>query len=114
MGAMALFVITCRATGRKVSTGIRINGSTWNRGDEFYAYTHCPACKSYHEWSDKDVTLNDEAEPPDFVAVSSTGSITAKSHSSSASGRHRLSLPSGFAGKDDQSSFYRKRSIVNV
>ena len=68
---MALFVITCRATGRKVSTGIRINGSTWNSGAEFCAFTRCPACDSYHKWCTKDVTLGDEAEVAHLIAVAS-------------------------------------------
>jgi hypothetical protein len=67
--AMALFMIVCHVTGRRVSTGIRINGSTWNRGAEFHAYTRCPACDSYHDWCSKDVILGDEAEAADFVAA---------------------------------------------
>jgi len=68
---MALFMIVCRATGRRVSTGIRISGSTWNSGAEFYAYTRCPACESYHQWCSKDVILGDEAEAANFVAATS-------------------------------------------
>jgi hypothetical protein len=68
---MALFMVTCRATGRKVSTGVRINGSAWNSDAEFYAFTHCPACEGYHEWCANDVILSDEGENADFVTVSS-------------------------------------------
>ena len=71
---MALFMVTCRVTGRKVSTGIRINGSTWNSGAEFCAFTRCPACDSYHKWCAKDVTLGDEAEVPHLIAVASKDS----------------------------------------
>jgi hypothetical protein len=78
---MALFMIVCRATGRRVSTGIRISGSTWNSGAEFYAYTRCPACESYHQWCSKDVILGDEAEAANFVAATSKDQRLSARHS---------------------------------
>jgi hypothetical protein len=66
---MALILMECSATGRKVSTGMRIKGSTWNRDAEFYAYSRCPACNGYHAWSAKDATLvDDEIEVPEIAA----------------------------------------------
>jgi hypothetical protein len=65
---MTLIMMDCPTTGRKVSTGMRINGSTWNRDAEFCAYSRCPACGGYHAWSAKDATLVDEIEVPRIAA----------------------------------------------
>ena len=109
---MALFMIICRATGRKVSTGMRLSGSTWNSGAEFYAYTRCPAYESYHEWSAENVS--DEVEVTDFGAVASKSQHF---HEIGGVVRFRgndLWKTSGFAGAHDRSSIHSKRSLVNV
>jgi len=54
---MALVMIACPNTGREVSTGVSIPGSTWNSESKFYAITSCPLCRTDHEWCAEDVTL---------------------------------------------------------
>jgi hypothetical protein len=66
---MAVLMITCPVASRKVSTGIRMNGRNWNSGPKFYAYTRCPACGGYPEWSAKDVTLDAQVESPELTAI---------------------------------------------
>jgi hypothetical protein len=61
-GVVFAVTITCPATGNKVSTGIRIRGSSWNSDPAFQGYIRCPACGADHEWSTSDVTLSDDIE----------------------------------------------------
>jgi hypothetical protein len=111
---MALFMITCSTTGRKVSTGIRINGSTWNSGAEFYAYTRCPPCESYHEWCANDVTLGDEAKAADFVAASSKDQRSLEITGSFGSGGHDPWKPAALVANMTDPSVLRERSLINV
>ncbi|MGC1575354.1 MAG: hypothetical protein WA813_04390 [Beijerinckiaceae bacterium] len=61
---MIVFMMYCPELSRKVSTGIRIEGTTWNSTPELIAVTRCPVCGKDHDWSAKDFTLNDEIDAP--------------------------------------------------
>ena len=111
---MALFMIVCRATGRKVSTGIRINGSTWNSSAEFYAYTRCPACDGYHEWRANDVIQADEAAAADFVAATSKDQRSLEIAGSLGSGERDPWKPATLLAKMTDPGLLRNRSLVNV
>ena len=53
----------------RVSTGIRVGGSTWNSEAEFYAYTHCLACGNVHRRCAEDATLCDEVDAARSKAI---------------------------------------------
>ena len=66
---MIVFMMYCPELSRKVSTGIRIEGTTWNSAPELVAFTCCPVCGKDHEWSAKDFTLSDEVDTPHVLPL---------------------------------------------
>ena len=99
---MALFMITCCARAATLDPGIRINGLTWNSGAEFYAYSCCLACQSYHEWCARDVTLGDEAEATDRSSYFDELKLP-RNHRAVRFRITRRMETSGFASEDDRS-----------
>lgn len=47
---MGVLMIKCPATGRAISTGIRVQPESFNCTPVFFSQTFCPACRTEHEW----------------------------------------------------------------
>jgi hypothetical protein len=47
---MGTLMIKCPKTGHEISTGIRMDRSTFHKMPVFFARTLCPICRTQHEW----------------------------------------------------------------
>jgi hypothetical protein len=47
---MGTLMIKCPNTGSAISTGIKMNRSTFNNMPVFFGRTQCPICQTQHEW----------------------------------------------------------------
>jgi len=58
---MGIVMIRCPATGRDISTGIKVDRPRFECSPVFFAQTHCPFCRVDHQWFAKDAWVEDSA-----------------------------------------------------
>jgi hypothetical protein len=51
---MGIVMINCPKTGRAISTGLKIDASTFSCVPVFFSRTFCPRCLTQHEWFARD------------------------------------------------------------
>jgi hypothetical protein len=56
---MGIVMIRCPATGREISTGIKIDRSRFECTPVFFARTYCPLCRAEHQWFAKDAWVRE-------------------------------------------------------
>ena len=56
---MGIVMIRCPKTRRAISTGIQADRQTFNATPVFFSRTHCPLCRTTHEWFAKDAWVCD-------------------------------------------------------
>jgi hypothetical protein len=59
-GTMGIVMIRCPATGRDISTGIKVDRPRFECSPVFFAQTYCPFCRSEHQWFAKDAWVEDQ------------------------------------------------------
>jgi hypothetical protein len=56
---MGMVMITCPATGRAISTGIRTERSEFACTPVFFADSYCPLCDADHRWFARDAWVEE-------------------------------------------------------
>jgi len=51
---MGVIMIRCPATGREISTGIKVDRESFKSTPVFFAESYCPLCRATHEWFARD------------------------------------------------------------
>ena len=57
---MGIVMIRCPATGRDISTGIKVDRPRFECSPVFFAQTFCPFCRTEHQWFAKDAWVEDK------------------------------------------------------
>jgi hypothetical protein len=58
---MGIVMIRCPATGREISTGIKVDRSSFECSPVFFAQTYCHFCCCEHQWFAKDAWVEEKA-----------------------------------------------------
>jgi hypothetical protein len=58
-GTMGIVMIRCPATGREISTGIKVDRPRFECSPVFFAQTFCPFCRTEHQWFAKDAWVEE-------------------------------------------------------
>jgi hypothetical protein len=56
---MGIVMIRCPATGREISTGIKVDRPQFEATPVFFAQTYCQFCRAEHQWFAKDAWVEE-------------------------------------------------------
>ncbi|MEZ2144011.1 hypothetical protein AAE026_17275 [Bradyrhizobium sp. DN5] len=61
---MGMVMVKCPQTGRVIPTGIKSDRETFLRSVVFYGNTHCPDCRTNHNWFAREAWVEEPVVRP--------------------------------------------------
>jgi hypothetical protein len=59
-----MIMVKCPQTGRAIPTGIKSDRETFLRSIVFYGNTHCPVCRTDHNWFAREAWVEEPVARP--------------------------------------------------